>query len=85
MPIDWKSKVLSGEIVWNLGQLSRDQIKALDKLTRTGDVIKRQAMWPWVTIGMVKKTVWLLASHPAAIIIESVREAQEGRNPTEGG
>ena len=45
---------------FDIGQLRRqpETLKALTRLTRKGLVIKSRAIWPWITHGTIKKTMY---------------------------
>ena len=47
--------------VFDLGQLSRDTKKELDKLVKAGQLRKTKALWPWVSHGTCKKTYYYSA------------------------
>lgn len=53
-PSDWTDRALSGETVWNIGQLCPSTVRALDRLARQGRLVKGKALWA----GLRLKTVW---------------------------
>lgn len=52
----WVERALSGHPVWNIGQLSKADVLALDRKVRAGLLVKRRAYW----CGLALKTVWHL-------------------------
>ncbi len=57
--IDWAKVVQEQGYVWNIGQLSREDIRALDRLVKQGKITKTKALWPRYFWGTCTKTIWL--------------------------
>jgi hypothetical protein len=51
---DWTARALTGDPVWNIGQIDRATVRALDKLAKAGLLVKDRGLWA----GLVEKTVW---------------------------
>jgi hypothetical protein len=50
----------NGEPVFDIGQISKQTRGRLDRLAKKGKIIKdTEALWPWITHGTIKKTVFL--------------------------
>ena len=56
MITDWVAHALAGNEVWNIGQLTRDTVRALDREVRAGRLEKTREAWQ----GLAVKTVWHL-------------------------
>lgn len=52
----WCERALAGEPVWNIGQLGKPTIAALDRLVRQGKLRRTRAYW----CQLREKTVWCL-------------------------
>lgn len=59
---DWPAIALSGQRVVNIGQLSRDDVKALNALVRQGKLQRTREYWCYMFGGYIgpMKTVWRL-------------------------
>lgn len=62
-PSAWVATLHRQGRVFDIGQLGPDQIKALDKEVKAGRATKTKAIWPFITHGTVRKTVWLTGAH----------------------
>lgn len=52
--MEFVNRALRGELVWNIGQLNRSTIAALNHLVGRGDLVKTRADWQ----SLCTKTVW---------------------------
>lgn len=64
--MDWTTKIAVEEVckrgfIFNIGQLPKAVTKDLDKLVKTGFLVKEKACWPHWYFGYCKKTGWKLA------------------------
>ena len=53
----WIAAALGGSEVWNIGQLDRDTIRALDRFVKSGRLVKSRRSWANIS---APKTVWHL-------------------------
>jgi hypothetical protein len=44
--------------IWDLGQLSKEEKKQLDKAVKEGKLIKQKAWFPYITSGVIQKTIY---------------------------
>jgi len=56
---NWLQVVEERGYVWDIGQLAKEDKKALDKQVRQGELIKTRALWPKYFWGTCVKTIWL--------------------------
>jgi len=54
--MDFVAHALAGNPVWNIGQLDRATVRALDALARKGQLVRTREHW----CGLRLKTVWRL-------------------------
>ena len=57
MAQDWIARALAGHAVWNLGQLDKATVRALDALVRRGVLAKSRLSWCNIS---APKAVWHL-------------------------
>jgi hypothetical protein len=48
-------------IAWNIGQLSKQDVRDLDKRVKLGELHKAKLPWPWIAMGACIKTCWYVA------------------------
>ena len=58
---DWLNRALDGDPVWNLGQLSEDDIRVLNQAVRAGKLLKDRVSWRAMS---PIKTVWYREDRP---------------------
>ena len=48
------------QFIFDIGQLTKEDKNILNKMLRKGKVAKTKALWPWITSGTCKKTLYSL-------------------------
>ena len=66
---EWIERVLSGEAVWNIGQIDDETARALNRLVKQGRAIKARGSFCGIS---QPKTIWCLPSTRHAVY-ESVK------------
>lgn len=59
-PAEWVSRLRQEGEVWNIGQLDKPTMKALDQIVRNGEAAKTKELWCY----LLPKTVWRLTAAP---------------------
>mgnify|MGYP001567216774 CR=1 FL=1 len=65
LELNWPTYLLAGNAVWDIGQLSQADKRALDRLVRQGKATKSRALWPYRTseVGPTR-SLWELRRNP---------------------